>query len=134
MNNIYFDIVFLLLLVVFCEGHQEKVSILQFHPQAKSLLASAGYDCKLLLWDLSSRSVALSLEDTSEPVLDFCFCSGLDSGYCFLINSSFAWHGVLMELNWQHLLKITLYESLNLVQVYLRLLKWKVQREAEEQE
>ena len=90
--------------VCVCEGHQEKVNVLQFHPQAKSLLASSGYDCKLLLWDLSSHSVALSLECSSEPVCYILLLLSLSSGYY----SSSAWRGVLMELNWQHSLKITL--------------------------
>ena len=58
-------------------GHQDKANILHFHPQAKSLLASAGYDRRLLLWDLSTLNVALSLTGLSAPVCSFnscCFC------------------------------------------------------------
>lgn len=49
-------------------GHQDKANVLQFHPQANSLLASAGYDCRLLLWDISSLSVVLTLDKLPEPV------------------------------------------------------------------
>ena len=42
--------------------------MLSFHPHVDSLLASAGYDGQLLLWDLSSLQVVLSLEKLQEPV------------------------------------------------------------------
>lgn len=49
-------------------GHQEKPNVIQFHPFAKSLLASAGYDCRLLVWDISKLAVAISLDELSAPV------------------------------------------------------------------
>ena len=49
-------------------GHRDKANILQFHPQAKSLLASAGYDCQVILWNLDSLSIALTLNRLPEPV------------------------------------------------------------------
>lgn len=52
----------------FCLGHQEKPNVLAFHPQAEGLLASAGYDRKLLLWDLSDQRIAMEMELLPQPV------------------------------------------------------------------
>ena len=49
-------------------GHQEKANVLAFHPQAEGLLASAGYDGKLLLWDLTDQCVAMEMEPLPQPV------------------------------------------------------------------
>ena len=78
-------------------GHQEKPNVLQFHPQARSLLASAGYDCKLLLWDLSSLSVAVTLDELPEPVTSISanFCSIVDG--CAFVQTGLL-HG--MESRW----------------------------------
>jgi coronin-7 len=53
----------------FLIGHQEKPNILCFHPQASSLLASAGYDCRLLIWDLTERTISLQMDPLPEPLL-----------------------------------------------------------------
>ena len=50
------------------EGHQEKPNVLAFHPQAKSLLVSAGYDCRILLWNLNTQQVAIELNALPQPV------------------------------------------------------------------
>ena len=49
-------------------GHQEKPNILCFHPQASSLLASAGFDCQLFLWDLEERAISLRMDPLPQPV------------------------------------------------------------------
>ena len=49
-------------------GHQEKPNILCFHPQASSLMASAGFDCRLLIWDLEQRKIALRMDPLPQPV------------------------------------------------------------------
>lgn len=74
----------------------EKANVLQFHPQAKALLASSGFDGKLLLWDLSSLSVCLSMDRLPEPV---CLIVVVHRLLRMVINSSSAWHGALMELS-----------------------------------
>lgn len=53
-------------------GHYEKPNIIQCHPQASDLLASAGYDFKIFIWNLANQSVAITLESIPEPV-----CPGL---------------------------------------------------------
>ena len=54
--------------LLFFAGHQEKANVLAFHPQAEGLLASAGYDGKLLLWDLASHCVVKEMEGLPHPV------------------------------------------------------------------
>ena len=57
-----------MLYILHCLGHHEKPNVLAFHPQAEGLLASAGYDCKLLLWDLTNQCVAKELDPLPQPV------------------------------------------------------------------
>lgn len=54
--------------VIVYTGHHEKPNVLAFHPQARDLLMSAGYDGKIFLWDLSNRCVALEMKPLSQPV------------------------------------------------------------------
>jgi coronin-7 len=49
-------------------GHQEKPNVLCFHPQASSLLASAGFDCQLLIWDLKEGATALQMDPLPQPL------------------------------------------------------------------
>lgn len=49
-------------------GHHDKANILAFHPQTMSLLASAGYDGQIILWDISCLEIVLSLDKLDEPV------------------------------------------------------------------
>ena len=49
-------------------GHHEKPNVLAFHPQANSLLASAGYDGKLLIWNVEKKTIEITLEPLAEPV------------------------------------------------------------------
>ena len=49
-------------------GHQEKPNLLAFHPQATSLLASAGYDGRLLIWNLDTRKIEITMDTLPEPV------------------------------------------------------------------
>ena len=49
-------------------GHQEKPNLLAFHPQASSLLASAGYDGRLLIWNLDTRKIEITMDTLPEPV------------------------------------------------------------------
>ena len=55
-------------------GHQEKPNIVVFHPQAKSVLVSAGYDCRLLVWDVSKPIVSIILDQLSAPVRCVVLC------------------------------------------------------------
>ena len=48
-------------------GHDEKANVLQFHPQAKSIFASAGYDCQLLLWKIPTGIIHV-IDHLSAPV------------------------------------------------------------------
>lgn len=52
----------------FLIGHQEKPNALAFHPQASSLLASAGYDGRLLVWNVDTQKVAITLDPLREPL------------------------------------------------------------------
>ena len=49
-------------------GHQEKPNLLCFHPQASSLLATAGFDCHLFIWDLEERAISLRMDTLPQPV------------------------------------------------------------------
>ena len=63
--------------ILFCSlpfsGHYEKPNILKYHPQANDILASAGYDLKMFIWNLASQSVAISLEPLPELVCQRSF-------------------------------------------------------------
>ena len=78
-------------LLLLSSGHQEKPNILAFHPQASSLLASAGYDGRLLVWNLDTQKVAITLEPLSEPVsitlyvMETCCPRGVSIPYQSLI-------------------------------------------------
>jgi len=52
----------------FLIGHQEKPNLLAFHPQASSLLASVGYDCRLLIWNLDTQKVEITMDPLPEPL------------------------------------------------------------------
>lgn len=49
-------------------GHHEKPNVLAFHPQADSILASGGYDGKLLLWNLSEQHIVKEMKHLPQPV------------------------------------------------------------------
>ncbi|CAI8048905.1 Coronin-7 [Geodia barretti] len=49
-------------------GHQEKPNLLCFHPQASSLLATAGFDCHLFIWDLEERAISLRMDPLPQPL------------------------------------------------------------------
>uniref|UniRef100_A0A1X7U457 Coronin n=1 Tax=Amphimedon queenslandica TaxID=400682 RepID=A0A1X7U457_AMPQE len=50
-------------------GHYEKPNVIKFHPIAKDILASAGYDGKIFIWDVDKASIEITIEPP-EPV--FC--------------------------------------------------------------
>jgi coronin-7 len=52
----------------FLIGHQEKPNLLCFHPQASSLLATAGFDCHLFIWDLEERAISLRMDPLPQPL------------------------------------------------------------------
>ena len=62
----------------FCSspGHQEKPNILCFHPLASSILASCGYDCRLYIWNVNTKKIAITLNPVKEPVSN-CYIVGL---------------------------------------------------------
>ena len=39
-----------------------------YHPQAKDILASAGYDGKIFIWNIESKKIEITLEPLDEPV------------------------------------------------------------------
>ena len=51
------------------DKHRDRPSTLAFHPLASSLFVSSGLDCQLLIWDLNSLEVKLSLRAPSAPVV-----------------------------------------------------------------
>ena len=51
------------------DKHRDRPSTLAFHPFASSLFVSSGVDCQLLIWDLNSLEVKLSLSAPSSPVV-----------------------------------------------------------------
>ena len=78
-------------------GHREKANILCFHPLASDVMATAGYDGKLLIWDMNKRQVEISLDPVQEPVrhstLFVCMKVPISLVSCFL------WRGVKMVPN-----------------------------------
>ena len=93
-----------------CAGHQEKPNVLTFHPQARDLLMSAGYDGKIFLWDLSIHRVAMEMETLSQPVGScFMYCT-FPIMFLFIV-SFLLLPGVQMECALLHSLRITVYES-----------------------
>ncbi|CAI8054249.1 Coronin-7 [Geodia barretti] len=52
----------------FLIGHQEKPNLLCFHPQASSLLATAGFDCHLFIWNLEERAISLRMDPLPQPL------------------------------------------------------------------
>ena len=58
-------------------GHREKANVLCFHPLASDVLATSGYDGKILIWNLSKQQAEISLDPIQEPVssyLSLCVC------------------------------------------------------------
>ncbi len=55
---------------MFVIGHNEKANVIQFHPQASGLFASAGYDCQLLLWKIPTGIVHV-IDNLSTPVSEW---------------------------------------------------------------
>ena len=55
-------------IALFCTGHREKANILCFHPLASDVLATSGYDGKILIWNINKQQVEISLDPTQEPV------------------------------------------------------------------
>lgn len=97
---------------VVCTGHQEKPNILTFHPQARDVLMSAGYDGKIFIWDLSNHRVVMEMDPLSQPVcskqlyMSVCYFS---CTVCYL--SYLLLHGVQMERALLRWLRITDCES-----------------------
>jgi coronin-7 len=52
------------------QGHYEKSNVIKYHPLAQHILASAGYDCKIFIWNVQTQSIVVTLESLPEPV--FC--------------------------------------------------------------
>ena len=50
-------------------GHYEKPNIVKFHPHAQDVLTSAGYDCRVFLWNIGTGSIEIKLDATPEPVM-----------------------------------------------------------------
>jgi WD40 repeat protein len=55
------------------EGHTEPISALAFSPSEKEILASAGADGKVKLWDLKSKQAMATLAEQKEAVLAIAF-------------------------------------------------------------
>ena len=92
-------------------GHQEKPNLLCFHPQASSLLASAGFDCQLFLWDLEERTISLRMDPLPQPV------SALEC-----VNSKFtSAYKVTMATVRTHTCIYTPLNSNNIIQVHTKL-------------
>ena len=49
-------------------GHYEKPNVIKFHPISQDILASAGYDCKVFIWNVETRSIEITLDATPDPV------------------------------------------------------------------
>ena len=83
---------------VYFTGHREKANILCFHPLASDVLATSGYDGKILIWNMNKRQVEISLDPIQEPVRDIqlplyvCVSS--------VVVSSFQWPGAKMVPSW----------------------------------
>lgn len=45
-----------------CTGHQDKPNVIAFHPLAKSVLASAGYDGCLHIWNVDKKEISITLD------------------------------------------------------------------------
>eukprot|EP00122_Pirum_gemmata_P015908 Pgem_evm1s14866 len=53
-------------------GHHQKVNIVKFHPLAKDVLISCGYDNLINVWDVSSKTIKQTIElGASISGLDF---------------------------------------------------------------
>jgi len=68
-------------MLLFIPGHREKANILCFHPLASDVLATSGYDGKILIWNMSKQQVEISLDPVQEPVRDPAMLFRIDS--CF---------------------------------------------------
>ncbi|KAI6653217.1 Coronin-7 isoform X5 [Oopsacas minuta] len=51
------------------EKHKDRISSLTFHPLASSLIASADYYPQLLIWDLISCEVKITLNSSAAPII-----------------------------------------------------------------
>ena len=53
------------------QGHQKKAHLLHFHPGANNVLASAGYDHDIKIWDIESQAELMSFTDHEELIQSF---------------------------------------------------------------
>ncbi|XP_033742691.1 coronin-7-like isoform X2 [Pecten maximus] len=54
----------------YLQGHMEKIYFLRFHPLAKDILVSSAYDMTIRIWDLSSGSEVLQVEEHPDQVFN----------------------------------------------------------------
>lgn len=50
-------------------GHYEKPNIIQYHPLAQHILATAGYDGAIYIWNMETRDKVIELKTTPQPIL-----------------------------------------------------------------
>ncbi|XP_062514587.1 coronin-7-like [Corticium candelabrum] len=50
------------------QGHYEKVNIIQYHPLAQNVLATAGFDMALIIWDVATGAEKIRLEGHEEQI------------------------------------------------------------------
>ena len=49
-------------------GHYDRPNILKYHPLAANILATAGYDSNIYIWNVNTQDIAIKLEPLPESV------------------------------------------------------------------
>ncbi|XP_021364093.1 coronin-7-like isoform X2 [Mizuhopecten yessoensis] len=55
---------------LYLQGHMEKIYFVRFHPLAKDIIVSSAYDMSVRIWDLSSGTEVLQLQDHPDQVFN----------------------------------------------------------------
>ncbi len=59
--------------LVSLDGHQKKVHIVSYHRSASNILASAGYDNAVKIWDVSRGTAIRTVEAHNDTIGSFCW-------------------------------------------------------------
>eukprot|EP01137_Pigoraptor_chileana_P029063 Opistho-2@13765 len=54
-------------------GHRQKINVIRFHPTARNVVATAGYDFAIKLWDLSNGNELVTIDGHTDQLLGMEF-------------------------------------------------------------
>ena len=59
--------------VVELHGHQKKIGMIVWHPLANNVLATAGFDKKVIIWDVERGEPAIVIEGHRDTIYSMCW-------------------------------------------------------------